>query len=155
MLLHHLIYESQATQPFTKTETELVALLQQSRLHNKTREVTGLLLYAADGRFVQVLEGRVEDVYELYFRHIVHDRRHHQLTLLANGAISHRRFADWRMGFRPTTPKALAELTGHFSTADAAFLLPLLPDLPNALLDKLLDFMQYTAANPLLEEAPH
>lgn len=152
-MLHHLIYESQATQPFT--ETELATLLQQARLHNKARDLTGLLLYASDGRFVQVLEGRVEDVYGLYFRHIFHDQRHHQLTLLANGAISHRRFAEWRMGFRPTTPQALTELTGHFSTADATFLLPMLSSLPSSILDKLLDFVQYTVANPLLEEASY
>lgn len=150
MLLHHLIYESQATRPFT--EAELITLLQEARLHNEARDMTGLLLYAPDGRFMQVLEGRVDDVYELYFRHIAPDRRHHELTLLANGAISHRRFADWRMGFRPTTPEALSELVGHFSMDDATFLLPMLPDLPNTLLDKLLDFVQYTVANPLLEE---
>lgn len=151
MLLHHLIYESQATQPFT--ETELATLLQQARLHNEASDITGLLLYAPDGRFVQVLEGRVEDVYDLYFRHISHDRRHQQLTLLANGAINHRRFADWRMGFRSTTPEALTELTGHFSTADATFLLPMLPNLPSSLLDKLLDFVQYTVEGPLVEKA--
>lgn len=153
MLLHHLIYESQAAHPFT--ETELATLLQQARQYNKARSLTGLLLYAPDGRFVQVLEGRLEDVYELYFRHISCDRRHHQFTLFANGAISHRRFADWRMGYRPTTSEALTELTGHFSTADAAFLLPMLPGLPSSTLDKLLDFVQYTAADPSVEESSY
>jgi hypothetical protein len=151
MPLHHLIYESQATQPFT--EAELANLLQQARLTNEAKGLTGILLYAQDGRFVQVLEGEVDDVHELYFMHISRDKRHQRLALLADGRLSNRRFSDWRMGFRPATTEALTELTGHFSTADATFLLPVLPNLSSQLLDKLLDYVQYTAAHPLLEEA--
>lgn len=149
MPLHHLIYESRATQPFT--EAELAELLQKARAHNEAHGLTGLLLYADDGRFVQVLEGEVDDVHELYFLRIARDPRHHRLQLLADGTLDHRRFGDWRMGYRPATPKALVELTGHFSTADATFLLPALPNLPSLLLDKLLDYVQYTAVVPALE----
>ncbi len=153
MQLHHLIYESQATHPFT--EAELADLLRQAREANEEKGLTGLLLYAADGRFVQVLEGDVNEVHELYFMHISRDSRHHRLTLLADGRLDHRRFADWRMGFRPATPEALIELTGHFNTADATFLLPVLPNLPSPLLDKLLDYVQYTVSHPVLEEVTH
>jgi hypothetical protein len=150
MPLHHLIYESQATQPFT--EAELAKLLYQAREHNEANGLSGILLYAHDGRFVQVLEGEVDDIHELYFMHISRDRRHHRLTLLADGRLSQRRFPDWRMGYRPATPEDLAELTGLFSTADATFLLPVLPNLPTPLLDKLLDYVQYTPINMALEE---
>jgi hypothetical protein len=150
MPLHHLIYESQATQPFT--EAELAALLQQARAHNEANGLSGILLYAHDGRFVQVLEGEVDDIHELYFMHISRDRRHEHLTLLADGRLSERRFPDWRMGFRPASAEDLAELTGHFTTADATFLLPMLPSLSTPLLDKLLDYVQYTAVDPVLEE---
>jgi hypothetical protein len=150
MPLHHLIYESQATQPFT--EAELADLLQQAREHNEANGLSGLLLYADDGRFVQVLEGEVDDIHELYFMHISRDRRHQHLTLLADGRLKERRFSNWRMGFRLATPEALTELTGHVSTANAAFLLPMLPNLSTPLLDKLLDYVQYTAADPVLEE---
>jgi hypothetical protein len=153
MLLHHLIYESQATQPFT--EAELAKLLQQARTTNEVKGLTGILLYAQDGRFVQVLEGNVDEVHELYFLHIARDPRHHRLTLLADGRLDHRRFADWRMGFRSATPEALTELTGHFSTADATFLLPVLPNLSSPLLDKLLDYVQYTVVHPALEEVTY
>jgi hypothetical protein len=85
--------------------------------------------------------------------HISRDKRHHRLTLLADGRLDHRRFADWRMGYRPATPEALSELTGHFNTSDATFLLPVLPNLPSPLLDKLLDYVQYTVVHPVLEEA--
>ncbi len=142
MPLHHLIYESQATQPFT--EAELTRLLQRARAHNEQHDLTGLLLYAPDGRFVQVLEGPLEALHHLYFERIAHDPRHHRLQLLAAGVLDRRRFADWRMGFRPATPAALSQLTGHLDTANATFLLPLLPNLPSPLLDKLLDYVQYT-----------
>jgi hypothetical protein len=151
MPLHHLIYESQATRPFT--EAELADLLHQARTHNEANELSGILLYASDGRFVQVLEGEVDKLHELYFMHISRDKRHEHLTLLADGRLKERRFSDWRMGFRPATPAALTELIGHVSTADATFLLPLLPSLSTPLLDKLLDYVQYTVADPVLEEA--
>ena len=151
MQLHHLIYESQATRPFT--EADLTALLQKSRTYNAARGLTGVLLYAPDGRFMQVLEGSMQAVYDLYFQRIARDPRHHSPTLLAAGPLQRARFADWRMGFRPASAEALAELAGYFSTADATFLLPVLPELPSSLLDKLLDYVQYAAVNPVLEEA--
>ena len=150
MPLHYLIYESQATQPFT--EADLTLLLQKARAYNQANQLTGLLLYAADGRFFQVLEGPMEVIHQLYFEHIAHDPRHHRLQLLAAGVLDRRRFSDWHMGFRPATPEALAELTGHLNTADATFLLPLLPNLPSPLLDRLLDYVQYTTPNAALEE---
>lgn len=150
MPLHHLIYESQATQPLT--EADLILLLQKARVYNQANQLTGLLLYAADGRFLQVLEGPMAAIHQMYFEHITHDPRHHRMQLLAAGVLDRRRFSDWHMGFRPATPEALTELTGHLNTADATFLLPLLPNLPSPLLDKLLDYVQYTAPNANLEE---
>lgn len=141
MPLHHLIYESQAAQPFT--EAELTQLLHKARAHNEQHGLTGLLLYAPDGRFVQVLEGLLEALPQLYFERIAHDPRHHRLQLLAASVLNRRRFASWHMGFRPATPADLARLTGHLDTANATFLLPLLPNLPTPLLDKLLDYVQY------------
>ncbi len=150
MPLHHLIYESQATQPLT--EADLTLLLRKARVYNQANQLTGVLLYAADGRFLQVLEGPMEALHQLYFEHITHDSRHHRLQLLAAGVLDRRRFNDWHMGFRSATLEALTELTGHLNTADATFLLPLLPNLPSPLLDKLLDYVQYTAPDANLEE---
>jgi len=151
MLLHHLIYESQAKEPFT--ESELAELLRKARAYNEANGLTGILLYAPDGRFIQVLEGAQEAINHLYFERIARDPRHHQLQLLVAGALDHRRFGGWRMGYRFATPLKLTELSGTLDTADATFLLPLLPNLPNSLLDKLLDYVQYTLPTPLLEES--
>ncbi|GEM_PF-1154469 len=151
MPLHHLIYESQARELFT--ESELAELLRKARAHNEANELTGMLLYAPDGRFIQVLEGSPEAIHRLYFECIVHDPRHYRLQLLAAGMLDRRRFSGWHMGYRFATPSELTELSGHLDTADATFLLPLLPNLPNPLLDKLLNYVQYTLPSPALEES--
>ncbi len=145
MSLHYIIYESQATQPLS--EADLLVLLQKARVYNEANQLTGLLLYAADGRFIQVLEGPMETINRLYFEHITHDSRHNRLQLLAAGELDRRRFSDWHMGFCSATPDALTELTGYLDTADGAFLLPMLPNLPSPLLDKLLDYVQHAAAS--------
>jgi hypothetical protein len=153
MSLYHLIYESQAARPFA--EAELASLLQQARQFNEEHGITGLLLYTPDGRFLQVLEGSVAAVHNLYFLHIARDSRHHHLTLLAGGTLNYRRFAEWRMGFRAATAERLTHLTGHLDTTDITFLLPLLPDLSTSLLDKVLDYVPYTTPDAVLEEAAY
>ena len=55
MKLYQLIYQSQSLVPFEKEE--IVALLAGCRAYNATHNITGLLLYTPDGRFLQVLEG--------------------------------------------------------------------------------------------------
>jgi hypothetical protein len=153
MSLYHLIYESQATHQLS--EAELANLLQQSRQFNEATGVTGLMLYTSDGRFLQVLEGSVEAIHNLYFLHIARDPRHHSLTLLAGGTLSYRRFANWRMGFRTITAKGLMDLAGYLDTNDITFLLPLLPDLSGSFLDKILDYIQYTTPHAVLEEVAY
>ena len=55
MGLYQLIYQSQSLVPFEKEE--IVTLLARCRAYNTTHNITGLLLYTLDGRFLQVLEG--------------------------------------------------------------------------------------------------
>jgi hypothetical protein len=152
MPLHYLVYESKVTTLFT--DPELAGLLVKARQRNEALGLTGLLLYTQDGRFVQVLEGEAEAIHTLYHEQIAHDTRHQYLQVLADGPLDYRRFADWRMGYCLATPEDLAELTGYCSTADASFLLPMLPTLSGKLLDKLLDYVQHTAASAGLKEAP-
>ena len=114
-----------------------------------------MLVYAPDGRFLQVLEGEADVIHNLYFEHIARDPRHHSLMLLADGPLRRRRFTDWRMGFRPATAAALDDLTSHFSTADATFLLPMLPHLPSALIDKLLNYVPQVPTTTAPAEASY
>jgi hypothetical protein len=108
--MHQLIYTSQATLAFT--DDDLLALLSWSRQWNKQHDITGVLLYG-DQEFVQVIEGSVEAVDELY-SHLRRDIRHHNLTILAYGPIARRRFVQWSMGFHPATTEHLAQVRGYF-----------------------------------------
>ena len=55
MGLYHLLYQSQALATFSLPE--LLELLQQSRAYNAARGITGILLHAPNGQFLQLLEG--------------------------------------------------------------------------------------------------
>jgi hypothetical protein len=59
--MHHIIYLSRATGPFT--EAQLQGLLTRARRRTTELAVTGVLLYGSE-RFLQVLEGEevVEEV---------------------------------------------------------------------------------------------
>lgn len=92
--LVHLIYRSVATVPFSNST--LSDLLSQARSANKSRGVTGMLLYA-NGSFFQVLEGEPEIVDELFLQ-ISRDKRHRQVTVIIREPIARRSFARWTMG---------------------------------------------------------
>lgn len=96
--IYHLLYCSQATQPFG--EEQLADLLEHSLANNEQQHITGLLCYG-NGHFVQMLEGGAQEV-EALFARIAHDRRHHQVHVLSRGVGPVRRFADWRMAFAKT-----------------------------------------------------
>jgi len=107
--MHQLIYTSHATRPLS--DADLTALLQWSRERNAEQGITGVLLYGNE-RFVQVLEGQVAALAELYGR-LLRDSRHHTVTRLAYGPIAARRFTQWSMAFRVAAPAQLAELIGY------------------------------------------
>ena len=152
MSLYHLIYESRASHPFA--EADLLDLLRTSRYRNSQRNLTGLLVYSPEGRFLQVLEGAQDEVLAIYQR-ISQDFRHEDCTVLLSGPLAQRRFGEWRMGFRSTRSKTdLPALLGHVDTSSPDFLLPLLPKLSTSLLDRLFDYVHYTPAHVGLEEQP-
>ncbi|MCC3159359.1 BLUF domain-containing protein [Hymenobacter sp. 15J16-1T3B] len=106
--LHHLVYQSSATAPFS--EAELQALLRQSRAWNEAHDLTGVLLYC-EGDILQVLEGPTDEVLGIFAR-IERDYRHRGVTKLADGPIAQRNFADWSMGFGVVTPADYRHLSG-------------------------------------------
>lgn len=107
--MHHLIYVSTATHPFTTAE--LRNLLRQCRLRNARHHVTGILLYD-QGRITQILEGEEAAVRYLY-EHIAQDPRHHGLVKLADEPIPHRRFMQWHMAFWEDEPDELDYAAGY------------------------------------------
>ena len=102
----NLIYFSHATRAMSSDD--LQELLTRARERNKSKEITGLLLYQS-GYFLQALEGDEEAIHEL-FKKIQKDSRHHTLTKIFDQEADERNFKDWQMGFHLVTGK---ELEGH------------------------------------------
>lgn len=111
MPLHHLIYQSTATQPFS--DDDLRSLLAEARKHNTTHDVSGILLYH-DGQFLQVLEGTEGMLRQLYEK-IRRDPRHTHVVKLADAPLVQRNFGTWSMAFRPVLAADFAALPGYLN----------------------------------------
>lgn len=140
MGLYHLLYHSQARQPFDPPA--LTALLHQARAFNREHHLSGLLLHTPDGRFFQILEGEEAVVRALYYDHIVPDPRHHSCRLVGAGACAERSFADWNMGFRVANAAELHALLAA-GTPHALVLFAPQPRVRPELLKRLLDFVAH------------
>lgn len=94
--IHRLIYSSTA-KPETAADMKrtLGAIQRQSEERNAVLGVTGCL-YAGDGRFLQVLEGTKEAVWQVYGA-ISSDPRHTSLSPLESRAVATRIFPDWSL----------------------------------------------------------
>jgi Sensors of blue-light using FAD len=90
-----LVYLSEAVGHFSRAN--LADLLVKSRANNSALGITGMLLYK-EGKFLQVLEGKRDDVMALY-RKISKDFRHRKVISLSSETIAQRQFPDWTMGF--------------------------------------------------------
>jgi hypothetical protein len=93
-MLVRLLYASRAVDPADAAATD--AILAQSRSHNPSCGITGILCYGG-GIFLQALEGGRVAVNELY-AHIMKDPRHKDVILLSYEEISERTFGGWTMG---------------------------------------------------------
>ncbi|MDD2843681.1 MAG: BLUF domain-containing protein [Rhodoferax sp.] len=92
-MLVRLLYASRAVD--TSSDT-IESILHQSRDHNPSTGVTGVLCYGG-GIFLQALEGGRMAISALY-GHIQRDSRHKDVVLLQYEEISERRFSGWTMG---------------------------------------------------------
>ncbi len=148
MALYQLIYQSQSLVPFETPE--LTALLNQARAYNLAHDVTGLLLYTPDGRFLQVLEGEERVVRDLYYNRIAFDPRHYNCRLLSDGSSLYRSFANWTMGFRMATALDLRKLLSDVPPDIPGLLVPR-PHTRPELLKLLLEFVANSEIQPWLE----
>lgn len=73
-------------------------LLVRARSWNYEHGITGLLLHAPDGHFVQLIEGKPENIDELFSR-IKSDDRHGDIEVVIDQGVEARAFQDWEMGF--------------------------------------------------------
>lgn len=107
--MHHLIYLSRATQPFS--EAALHDLLQYARHYNHQHDITGVLAYG-NGQFMQVLEGELASITALYER-IARDPRHDNLVRFADKPIAQRSFTDWSMAYATLSTPDFNTLAGY------------------------------------------
>jgi len=110
--MHHIIYLSWATTPFS--DSQLQELLAISRTRNARLGVTGILFYGNE-RFVQVLEGEEAAVRTLYER-IRRDPRHGNIQTYVDKPIAERAFAKWGMAFEPVAPQLFERLVGYLGS---------------------------------------
>jgi hypothetical protein len=112
---YQLIYISVASRSFSRKE--LAELLTKSRGFNSGKEITGLLLYA-EGHFMQLLEGRREEIASLMER-IKKDLWHRHVDVLEEGPVKHRQFPDWSMAFLDFASPEVRALPGYSCFLDA------------------------------------
>lgn len=91
--MNRLIYKSRSAAPITWESIEAISSV--SQVNNDLTGVTGVLL-ASRSHFLQVLEGRFEDV-NAAFRRIAKDDRHTALSIISFVTIDARLFANWGM----------------------------------------------------------
>ncbi len=109
LLMKSITYVSSAKRLFTGSE--LVALLDKSRVSNLKHGVTGMLVYSA-GSFMQAIEGGEDDIDRLY-ANIRRDSSHQLITTLIEQKTEERAFADWSMGFHDLTNTDLPRIAGY------------------------------------------
>jgi len=93
MNMCRLVYISEAARPFSPEELE--ALIAHSSENNRSRGISGLLLYSG-GQFMQALEEEEMRVHTLYSR-IAVDPRHTNVRQLLLKRVDSRLFPDWGM----------------------------------------------------------
>lgn len=94
--IHRLTYVSRSVR--LMNESDFDTFLEQIRPKNTSFDVTGLLLYK-DKTFLQVLEGKAENI-DTIFQSIEQDPRHFKIKLLEHSQPCEKRFfPNWSMGF--------------------------------------------------------
>lgn len=107
-MLHQVIYSSRAIRPMDAAA--LTSILEDARVDNERRDVTGALIYA-DGVFLQVLEGDLAVLTPLVER-IGADTRHGEMKVFLQRSVGERAFADWRMAYVGPSEEDMARWAG-------------------------------------------
>ena len=105
--MRQLIYVSSAAAVTGCCATEMQTILETARIFNRAHDIAGLLLYR-HFNFMQVLEGPQAAVEDLFFKHIVNDRRHCNILLLRNEEVVKPSFPHWAMSFDAVGMTAVA-----------------------------------------------
>lgn len=111
--MRRLCYVSQANFPLPQHHHHLTDILTEARDFNVRHHIQGVL-YFADGRFLQCLEGLADDLERLVTR-LQGDPRHHSMQMIMNQPINGAIFAAWSMKFvsRHHRVKQFFQQQGH------------------------------------------
>jgi hypothetical protein len=90
-----LIYSSEAASGLDTAELE--QMLVESRFRNRTRGITGVLVFV-EGAFLQILEGEKDDVLDLMEK-IARDPRHQGVKVFYEQEVDERAFPSWSMAY--------------------------------------------------------
>jgi hypothetical protein len=122
--LFRLVYASRSLVPEDRVPVELPRILEVARRRNAARDITGALLFSADG-FVQALEGPMAAV-ERTFERIQCDPRHADVVVLEAGPVPGRDFDGWSMAYAGRCPDLRFEAFGAAPDAASPAMLDLL-----------------------------
>jgi hypothetical protein len=112
-----LTYVSTASR--TMQDSDLDALLRESREWNKSHSLSDLLLYK-DGFFMQFLEGEKDEVMTILSK-IKRDPRHHSMFVIFHEEREVREFSAWSMGFARLDPNPGSALNGYTELFELPF----------------------------------
>ena len=145
MVLYQLVYSSMAAKPLG--EQELVRLVEQAHLFNRSEAITGILFFSGS-QFLQVLEGE-QSVIERLYDHICQDPRHTDVKVLLAASVLHRFFPAQGMGFYQVTSVALTRLIGYLDPQARATILPRTCDAHKVMTDLLCEFVEEQTKVPV------
>ncbi len=109
MPLISLVYVSWAAHDMS--DDELQDILTTARNHNKSNNITGMLLYR-DRFIIQALEGE-KSVVDALFEKIAVDPRHKSIILVYENEITTRTFTNWGMGFNRLSEENAPAIEGY------------------------------------------
>jgi Sensors of blue-light using FAD. len=97
-----LMYVSRSSLPLKGDYEAIEDIVQTAVSRNAKLQVTGALIYT-EVHFAQVLEGPPAAVHQL-MQSIGRDRRHSDVTVVAQHRIRNRRFGSWSMAYNAPSP---------------------------------------------------
>jgi hypothetical protein len=122
--MYRLIYKSRST---VELDWDVIKdILHKSEVNNEKSGITGTLL-ATDTHFLQVFEGRFEDVNSTFMR-IVRDPRHTDIKLVSFSVVDARLFSGWGMrgiGVFDFNKDIEQQLIGKYGEEDGGIRFPL------------------------------
>lgn len=114
-MYYYLLYFGIARKQFT--DDDFNSLLEQARSRNDSLDITGKLLHC-EGTFMQLLEGKKENVEEVY-QSITKDDRLIAIKIITTGGTDERYYKDWSMAFKDVSIEEINELE-HCTHTDVA-----------------------------------